>query len=216
MIVDVLMAFLPGKVDSHRDQDIRGVLSTLSALTERTGCVMVLLRHLNKASGSSPLYRGGGSIGIIGAARAAMLAAVDPEDDTRRVLAATKSNLAATPPALAYRLVDSTEHGCARVQWEGATHHSAHDLLSLRESEDERTERDEVARWLADFLTGCGGEASALDVYKAGSVESYTKDGLKRAKKRAAVESVKTGMAGGWVWKLAGRAHEEEPVKFSV
>ncbi len=137
-----------------------------------------------------------------------MLAAVDPEDDTRRVLAVTKSNLAATPPALAYRLVDDPEHGCARVQCEGVTHHSAHDLLSLRESEDERSERDEVARWLADFLTGCGGEASALDVYKAGSVEGYTKDSLKRAKKRAGVESVKTGMAGGWVWKLSAREHE--------
>ncbi len=208
VIVDVLMAFLPGKVDSHRDQDIRGVLSTLSALTERTGCVMVLLRHLNKAPGGSPLYRGGGSIGIIGAARAALLAAVDPDDESRRVLAVTKSNLAAMPPALAYRLVDDPERGCARVQWEGATHHSAYDLLGARESDEERTERDEVAAWLADFLTDRGGEATAVDVYKAGNAEGHSRDALKRAKKRAGVESVKTGMTGGWVWKLAGREHE--------
>jgi hypothetical protein len=28
VVVDVLMAYLPSKVDAHRDQDVRGVLST--------------------------------------------------------------------------------------------------------------------------------------------------------------------------------------------
>ena len=45
-----------------------------------TGACVVVIRHLNKTGGANPLYRGGGSIGIIGAARAAMIVAPDPED----------------------------------------------------------------------------------------------------------------------------------------
>jgi hypothetical protein len=62
LVVDVVMAYLPNGTDSHKDQDIRRVLSRLAALADRTGCTVLLLRHLNKASGRDPLYRGGGSI----------------------------------------------------------------------------------------------------------------------------------------------------------
>jgi len=145
LIIDVLMAYLPGRVDSHRDQDIRSVLSALAAVAEATGCCILLLRHLNKAAGGNPLYRGGGSICIVGAARAAFLAAVDPDDDTRRVLAATKCNLAVMPEALSFQLVDSG-NGCARVEWGGNSGHTAADLLGHREGDDERSDRDAAGR----------------------------------------------------------------------
>ena len=54
----------------------------------------MLLRHLNKdAKGSNPLYRGGGSIAFIGAARSALVAARDPEEDDRLVLAHLKASV---------------------------------------------------------------------------------------------------------------------------
>lgn len=55
------------------------------------------LQRTNKAKGGDPMYRGGGSIGIVGAARAGMLVARDPDDDDLRVLASTKSNLGRRP-----------------------------------------------------------------------------------------------------------------------
>lgn len=75
LIVDVLMAYLGGKTDSHRDQDIRAVLHPIAALADRAGCTVLLLRHLNKTTGGSALYRGGGSIGIVGACRAGYVVA---------------------------------------------------------------------------------------------------------------------------------------------
>ncbi|MGI8693511.1 MAG: AAA family ATPase [Geodermatophilaceae bacterium] len=209
VIIDVLMAYLPGKVDSHRDQDIRSVLSALAAVAEATGCCILLLRHLNKAVGGNPLYRGGGSIGIVGAARAAFLAAVDPDDDGRRVLAATKSNLALMPEALSFRLVDSG-NGCARVEWLGATGHMAGDLLGHREGDDERTERDEAAEWLLDYLGDQGGQAKAADAIKAAAADGIAKTTLTRARQRAGVTSAKTGMHGGWVWSADPRRIHEE------
>jgi len=86
VVVDVLMAYLPTGTDSHRDQDIRQVLGRLARLADDTGCTILLLRHLNKAKGGDPLYRGGGSIGIVGAARVGLLVAKDPDDDTVRPL----------------------------------------------------------------------------------------------------------------------------------
>ncbi len=202
VVVDVLMAFLPGKVDAHRDQDVRGVLSGLAAMAERRGCCVLLLRHLNKSAGGSAMYRGGGSIGIIGAARVGLLAAVDPEDESRRVLAAIKSNLAAMPDALAYQLVDSPEHGCARVDWLGATDHTAAVLLAGPRDEDERTERDEAAEWLRAYLIDNGGEASRRDLIKAARGEGHSERTMQRALRSARVTTARVGFPATTVWRL--------------
>ncbi|MEJ7872821.1 MAG: AAA family ATPase, partial [Rubrobacteraceae bacterium] len=118
VVVDPLMAFLPGDVNSHRDQDIRRALAPLARLAERTGAAVVVVRHLNKGVGGNALYRGGGSIGIVGAARSGLLIAKHPEDESRRVLASIKSNLAAPAPSLVFELA-STETGAVRVDWKG-------------------------------------------------------------------------------------------------
>ena len=66
---------------------------------------MVVLRHLNKAAGMNAVYRGGGSIGIIAAARSGLLVAKHPDNpEHERVLASTKSNLGPPMPALRYQL----------------------------------------------------------------------------------------------------------------
>lgn len=53
LIIDVLMAYLPG--DAYRDQDVRKVLTPLAKVAERTGCAMLLLRHLRKGKGGEPV-----------------------------------------------------------------------------------------------------------------------------------------------------------------
>jgi RecA-family ATPase len=100
VVVDVLMAYLSGRADSHRDQDVRRGLAPLAEMAERVGACVLLLRHVPKSQrrAGAGLSAGSGSMGIIGLARAGMVAAVDPEDPTgqRRVLARAKGNLA--PP----------------------------------------------------------------------------------------------------------------------
>jgi RecA-family ATPase len=91
VVIDPLVAFLPKNVDANKDQDVRRALAPLAVLAERTGAAVVVVRHLNKGTGGKALYRGGGSIGIIGAARSALLVAKDPQDDNQRVLAAQKA-----------------------------------------------------------------------------------------------------------------------------
>jgi hypothetical protein len=144
VVIDPLMAYLPDHVNSHRDQHIRRAMAPVAALAERLGIALVVLRHLNKTGMGNPLYRGGGSIGLIGAARSGLLVASDPDDHSRarRILASTKSNLSALPPALAYRLEEAPNEA-VRVEWEGESQHTAKSLLAASTETDEQ--RDALA-----------------------------------------------------------------------
>jgi len=150
LVIDPLMAYLAGDVNAHRDQDVRRALHPLKELAERTGAAVVVVRHLNKAPGGNPLYRGGGSIGIVGAARAGLVVALDPDDDARRVLAVTKSNLGPAPTSLAYRVIGDELYDTARIAWEGQSGHKADDLLRVRRDDDDeapaRAEAEDVLR----------------------------------------------------------------------
>ncbi len=151
LVVDPLMAFLSGDVNSHRDQDVRRALAPLARLAEETGAAVVVVRHLNKAGGGNALYRGGGSIGIVGAARSALLVARDPEDDRRRVLASLKGNLAEPAPSLAFVLTEAA-NGAVRGEYRGETHHRPDALLAAPVDPEERSALDEAIEFLRDAL----------------------------------------------------------------
>jgi hypothetical protein len=151
------MAFLSANLDTHRDHHVRRVLAELAALGEDTGAAVVVVRHLNKASGTNPLYRGGGSIGIVGAARSALLVAKHPEDDQRRVLASQKNNLAEAPPSLAFALAEAY-NGAVRVEWKGETPLNANALLAAPVSEEERHEMTALRDAVTELLEENGGK----------------------------------------------------------
>ena len=60
------------------DQSMRRALSPLSQLADTHRCAILMDRHINKTGGVHALYRGGGSIGLVGACRSAWLVAPDP------------------------------------------------------------------------------------------------------------------------------------------
>ena len=201
VIIDVLMAYLPGKVDSHKDQDVRGVLSRITKLGDETGASFLLLRHLNKAGGSSPMYRGGGSIGIVGAARAGFLVARDPDDPDTRVLACVKSNLARDPESLSYRLEGAPDSHVAHVVWTGASTHDAAGLLCGAEGDGEEPDgRTNAVRWLTDYFTEHGGAAKASDVMKAAKADDIAERTLRRARDRIGARVERKGFGQGAVW----------------
>lgn len=126
MIIDPLMAFLGGEVDSHKDSDIRRVLARVKKIAEQTQAAILVVRHLNKMiSVGEAMYRGGGSISIIGAAKSALMVAKHPTTPCLRVLARIKGNLSEEPPALGYAL-DNTGGGVG-VAWLGEL-----DMTALR------------------------------------------------------------------------------------
>lgn len=107
VVIDPLTAYLGMKVDSHKDQEIRTVLGKLTEMAEQESVAVILLRHLNKSTGGSALYRGIGSIAIAASARSVLVVGKDKDDDERVILAQSKTNLGPMSPALAYRIVQA-------------------------------------------------------------------------------------------------------------
>jgi hypothetical protein len=210
VVIDPLMAFLAGEVNAHRDQDVRRALHPLKLMAEATGAAVLVVRHLNKMTGASALYRGGGSIGIVGAARAGLLVAPDPDDETetRRVLAVTKSNLAAKPPSLAYRIVGDDLYDTAKVAWEGASEHTAEGLLG-RPVEREAPAQDRAEAWLRDQLGR--GEQLADDLKQKAKAQDLAWRTVQRAAEALEVKSEqrpvpgKRGPGPSWWWLPNGR-----------
>lgn len=161
-------------------------------------------RHLNKGVGGNALYRGGGSIGIVGAARSGLLIAKHPEDEARRVLASIKSNLAAPAPSLVFGL-SSTESGAVRVDWKGESNLNAEALLSAPTDPEERSVLQEAKDLLREVLSE--GPVPASEVKQEARSADISERTLKSAKRELGVltdregESGKRG-GGKWVWRL--------------
>jgi hypothetical protein len=202
VIMDPLMAFLSGSSNAHKDQDIRRALAPLARMAERNRVAVVLVRHLNKASGGNPLYRGGGSIGIIGAARSGLLVGAHPEDEDLRVLAGQKSNLSAMPESLAYRITTGA-NGAARIEYKGVSAAKADALLRVPQDPEERSALAEALEFLRDELDG--GPVMARELKADAKRFDISERTLARAKSTLGVVSRREGLEG-WSWHLPGKA----------
>jgi len=199
VIVDPIMAFLGENINSNSDKDVRSALKPLKQLAERTGAAVVIVRHLNKTPGGNVLYRGGGSVGIIGAARSGLVVGPQPTDEGLRVLASQKHNLSMPPESLAYQ-VTSAPHNphAAVIVYKGVTKMNAKDILKPQVEEQERSAMEEAKDFLREILAA--GEKPAADVKSEAESVGVAWGTLKRAKVALGVNPVKRGAV--WYWFL--------------
>jgi hypothetical protein len=199
VIVDPLMAYLDPVVNAHRDQDVRRALHPLSLLAQETGAAVVVVRHLNKQAAGSPLYRGGGSIGIIGAARSGLLVGKDPENEDHRVLASMKCNLAKRPDSMAFELVKAGDG--LRIQWLGPSPHTAESLLAApRDNDEDRGALADAVQVLRQILAG--GPKAVSEAKQEARQAGVAARTLSRAKAMLNVQSIKLSFTGPWMWRL--------------
>jgi DNA polymerase I-like protein with 3'-5' exonuclease and polymerase domains len=216
LIINPLMAYFPSTTDSYKDQHARSVLAPLRKLASEAGVAIVVIRHLNKSGGGNPLYRGGGSIGIIGACRTGMVVAYDPDDETRerRILAPSKNNLTRKPDSLVYRIVD--QGGIATIDWQGTSSHTARTLLGSVKDEsadEEIIERRHAGEDAVAFLQGelQGGRRLYRELLKEAKQAGITEITLRRAKAILGIRSIRVGFGGGGDWYWAFPDSENDP-----
>jgi len=193
VVIDPLTAFLGSEVNSWRDHDIRRALRPLAEVAEMTGAAIVVVRHLTKGGYGPAIYRGGGSIGIAAAARSVLLVARDPDDEGRRILAVTKSNLSVEARSLSFQ-VEEDGHGRSRVRWLGTSHHRANELVAVAEDREAKSALEEAVELLTELLVD--GPRPVADVEEAAKGAGIAKATLRRARARLGIRSKPDGFAG--------------------
>jgi hypothetical protein len=199
VVVDPFMAFLDGKIDAHRDQDVRRCMHRLKLLAEAFGVAVVLVRHLNKLTGGPALYRGGGSIGIGGAGRSALIVGRHPKEPHLCVLAPNKCNLAPPFRSLAYTYEPVGD--VARIGWAGEVDLTAEDILG-HPSRMKQTVAAQCVDAIKEALAAGPVETNDLDKHL--QVLGHTKRSIERARRELGVRSRRVGFGaeGKWMAEL--------------
>lgn len=202
IIIDPLAGFLGPRHSANDAAHVRRILAALRDIAEVANVAVVIVRHLNKEAGANPMYRGGGSIGIIGSARCGLLLAADPDDPTRRILAATKENLTIPPPSLAFRLATDPISGAAHIVWEGESRWTASQLLhASAETATVRSALAEARQWLREALAN--GPRPSKTLQQEAAAHGHAWRTLVRARRAEDIIIRKEpGPHGHWTWEL--------------
>ncbi len=193
MILDPIQGYLGGRIDMNRANEIRSVLKDVASVADRTGCAIVLVGHLNKASGTSSAYRGLGSIDFRAAARSVLLVGRMKKEPTVRVIVHDKSSLAPEGKSIAFRLGD--EKGFAWL--DGYEDISSGELLCGYRAETKTAEAENLIR---DMLAS-GEPVACNQIFDAAQVRGISRRTVNAAKKNIA--TLRTFRAGsGWMWQL--------------
>lgn len=202
LTIDPLTAFLPPGTNTYRDSEVRHVLRPLADLAQRHRLTVLLVRHPTKNTDTKMLYRGGGSIGIIAAARAGFVLAEDPtdrNDATRRVLAATKMNLARMPRTIRLQVCDPEGDEMPVIRWGDEIDLAADELVNIVRRPASR--RDEAKTFLLDALAA--GPVPSVEVLELADDEGIADKTLRRAARELGVQMSRIGGSDGHhVWSL--------------
>ena len=200
IVIDPLPQFVDANLNSSAGT--QRALGPLASLAEELNIAVVLVRHLGKSVSRNSIYRGLGSVSIIGLARSALLVAADPasDDKHRHMLALSKSNLASAK-SVSYQ-TEKCAGGAITIKWLGVTSQSAEALASGRDSVLECSELERAM----DFLYGVllDGEKPQREILSQARKADFAKRTLYRAKQAMKIKSKRVGRIC-WVWQLPTR-----------
>ncbi len=193
MILDPVQGYIGESVDINRANEIRSVLKRVSLVAQRTGCAIVLVGHLNKAKGTSSVYRGLGSIDFRAAARSVLLVGRLRKEPNVRVIVHDKSSLAAEGKSIAFNLGNGEG-----FRWlNGYSEITAEELLSGVTSE---TKTDAAEELIRDMLSD-GREAPAEEIFCAAESRGISRRTVNEAKRK--IPDIVTRKVGrSWMWSI--------------
>jgi plasmid stability protein len=212
VVIDPLMEFIDGKVDSHKSQPVRQAVAALNLIAREHGCAVLVILHLNKSASTDPLLRHEGSAAFTQVVRGGLMLGQDPDDPdgeegNQRVLAVSSSNLAPLAKSLVYRIDTSTVEGdtaeaiqTARMVHIGESDANGHDLLATRQDDEHRSAQDEARDFLETELAN--GAMPASDIQAAAKRVGIADKPLRCARVQLGIKPEKTGFKGGWEWAL--------------
>ena len=148
MIMDPIQAYPGANVDMNRANEIRPLFRNLSNIAERTGCAIVLIGHLNKASGVQSDYRTLGSVDIAAAVRSILFVEKVEKEKSQdiRVVYQQKDSLAKKENPVAFSLSDEG------LIWMGEYDISIDDLLAGNTGTKKETKLEKAKKLILELL----------------------------------------------------------------
>jgi RecA-family ATPase len=192
LILDPIQAYLGGGMDMNRANEARDMTKKLGTLAEKYKCAIVLIGHMNKASGNKAAYRGMGSIDFFAVARSVLLVGrVEGEPELRAVVQ-IKNNLAAFGHPKAFAL---SENG---FRWVGDYDINADEVLGgIAPKANKLEQAKQMLRELAETTNA----VQSSEVFEMADEQGISKRTMENAKKELGIRAKKIN--NSWYWELS-------------
>jgi hypothetical protein len=225
VIIDPVSSYL-GKIDSHKNSDVRGTLEPLGDMASRLRVAVISITHFSKGGGQSAVNSFIGSIAFIAAARAAFIVTRDPDNDdpTRRLFVQAKNNLAGDSGGLAFRVEQrlvANDIVASAITWESERIvRSADEILAANREGSETPERSEAVEFLRAILSN--GPLPATEIEAEAKGAGISMRTVRRAQKGLGIKPYRKaesgdglGKSGRWYWSLPGGADDTKMAYFA-
>lgn len=191
LILDPIQAYLGGGMDMNRANEARDMTKKLGALAEKTKCAIILIGHMNKASGNKAAYRGMGSIDFFAVARSVLLVGRVEGGPNTRAVVQIKNNLAAFGHPKAFAL---SEEG---FQWIGDYEITVDEVLG---GIAPKANKMELAKQMLRELAETQNAVLSNEIFDRAEELGISKRTLENAKKELGIRARKINNA--WYWEL--------------
>lgn len=198
IILDPIQAYIGATVDMHRANEIRPVLKHLGIIAEKHNCAIILIGHMNKASGSKSTYRGLGSIDIQATARSVLLVARFRDKPNIRIMAHDKSSLAPAGDAIGFEMTEDNGMVCI-----GPYDITIDELLSGNEGRGKK-KLDIAENFIKEYF-GSNKVIPSNEIMMEAAKRSIKRNTLLSAKKKLGITSDKEKAEDGtiyWTWVM--------------
>ena len=191
LILDPIQAYLGGGMDMNRANEARDMTKKLGALAEKTKCAIILIGHMNKASGNKAAYRGMGSIDFFAVARSVILVGRVEGEPNIRAVVQIKNNLAAFGHPKAFAL---SEDG---FKWLGDYEITVDEVLGgITPKANKMEQAKQMLRELAETQNA----VLSNEIFDRADELGISKRTLENAKKELGIRARKINNA--WYWEL--------------
>lgn len=218
---DSVMGLLPGKIDANSDQGTRAVLEPLAQMAERVGASVLIGRHWAKGAGSRvAAERGIGSVAWGGVARSVLQVAEHPDDETRRVLAVAKGNLAPKPEHLEFTIASKEVSlpggelvSMPSIVWGGTCALHIDDLGRKKLNGERQTVAKTCEDWMVGYLAEHDYEVASSTLADDAKTAGYSFATMKRTREKLQGDGRLTVRKIGAAWIINWLKEEAQEVQ---
>lgn len=188
IVIDTMTAYIEAARDINTANSVREWMRKLIAVARANNLAILVLMHPNKTNSTNPLYKIMGSIDFVGAARSALYAGADSEDDEMRAVNHVKSNVGPKGKTLGYA-IDPVEG----FLWVDGVHLSIDRVLEPRTFKDSRGKREACEEWLRSLFRGEDTRIDSTTLYEEAKMLGFSRNLLFELKPKLQLKTEKEG-----------------------